>query len=155
MKRSYWGMERRMADRFDRTRFILDMIDSNLLYGNRQVGGDVFTTDSCWNTLTLCCFDCICTRLNSAGPMHIMFEGKRNYSKLLKTREKGNNTHVEPVLMQGHCISIICCKALIQTQQVPCAIAGQFISLPWCTTDAMASMVNPLNRASNYNFKEV
>lgn len=53
-------------------------------------------------------------------------------SKLLKAHVE----HVEPVLMQGHHIPIICYKALIQTHKVPCAIAGQFISLPWCTTDS-------------------
>lgn len=34
-----------MADRFDRSRFVLDMMDSSLLYKNRLVGDDVFTMD--------------------------------------------------------------------------------------------------------------
>lgn len=34
-----------MADGFDRSRFVLDMMDSNLLYKDRLVGDEVFTTD--------------------------------------------------------------------------------------------------------------
>lgn len=34
-----------MADGFDRSRFVLGVMDSNLLYRERLVGDDVFTTD--------------------------------------------------------------------------------------------------------------
>lgn len=34
-----------MADRFDRSRFVLDMMDSNLLYKDRLVCDGGFTTD--------------------------------------------------------------------------------------------------------------
>lgn len=36
-----------MADGFDRSRFVLGMMDSNLLYRERLAGDDVFTTDVC------------------------------------------------------------------------------------------------------------
>lgn len=34
-----------MADGFDRCRFVLDVMDSDLLYKDRLAGDDVFTTD--------------------------------------------------------------------------------------------------------------
>lgn len=34
-----------MADGSDRSKFVLDMTDSNLLYKDRLVGDEVFTTD--------------------------------------------------------------------------------------------------------------
>lgn len=46
-------MEQRMVDEFDRSGFVLDMMDSNSLYNDRLVGGDDFTMDIFWNTQRL------------------------------------------------------------------------------------------------------
>lgn len=71
-------------------------------------------------------------------------------SKLLKAHVE----HVEPVLMQGHHIPIICYKAQIQT---PVPLLDSSLAFP----DAQQTPilwhpgVNPLNHTSNYNFKGV
>lgn len=51
-----------MADGFDRSRFVLGMMDSNLLYRERLVGDDVFTTDVFGTSVCLRLFQwCFCS----------------------------------------------------------------------------------------------
>lgn len=43
-------LKNRVADGFDRSQFVLDTMDCNLLYEYRLVGDDVFTSDILWDT---------------------------------------------------------------------------------------------------------
>lgn len=102
MKRSYWRMGSKMADGFDRSRFVLDIMDFNLLYKYWIVNDGVPTTDILQNIpkqyLKFWCVHCF-TLLN--------FLSWKNIPELRKMKNhlvvKNNGVIIEPISITHSC----------------------------------------------------